>query len=124
MRIVGLQAVLERGVFVWLIGKAAVALDLILMSCIAVCLNLADVLGVYFGFLDYASSFLDSVTYCSLTLHLLLHLVQVLLRSLFPKIFLLVILLLIFKVAGCVDSIEVAIFGIFFRCVLFFDFAI
>ena len=75
MRIVGLQAVLEKGVFVRLAGKAAVALDLILMSCIAVCLNLTDVLGVNFGFLDYASSFLYCITHGSLTLHLLLHLV-------------------------------------------------
>ena len=75
MRIVGFQAVLERGVFVWLVCKAAVAMILVLMRSIAVCLYLTDILGVNFVFLDYASSFLDSITHCSLTLNLLLHLV-------------------------------------------------
>ena len=121
MRIVGLQAVLERRMFVRFVGKAVVALVLVLMSSIAVCLNLADVLGVDFGFLDYASSFFDSITYCSCTIYLLLHLIQILPRSLLSKLFL---LLLIFKVAGCAATIEVAIFGIFFRYILDFDFAI
>ena len=110
--------------FVRLAGEAVVALVLVLMGSLAVCLNLTDILGVDFGFLDYASSFLDSITHCSLILHLLLHLVQSLPRSLFLKLFLLVILLLIFKVAGCVTIIKVAVFGIFFRFVFFFDYAI